>query len=107
LGEYELEINNLKTRCTETEELEEITKNQLNSSVEKYMQTLNQLNTKELALFNSEQERIKMKKKVEELQTSVELLAQKERSKIAWEFECKMNDRLDKIDKEKAQIIKF
>jgi len=71
------------------------------------MQTLNQLNAKELALFNSEQERIKMKKKVEELQTSVELLAQKERSKIAWEFECKMNDRLDKIDKEKAQIIKF
>lgn len=63
MGEYELEINKLKTRCTETEELEEITKNQLNSSVEKYMQTLNQLNTKELALFNSEQERIKMKKK--------------------------------------------
>lgn len=49
------------------------------------MQTLNQLNEKELALFNSEQERIKMKKKVEELHSSVDQLAQKERTKIAWD----------------------
>lgn len=71
------------------------------------MQTLNQLNEKELALFNSEQERIKMKKKVEDLHSSVEQLAQQEKSRLAWEFECKMNDRLNQIDKEKSQIIKF
>jgi len=48
------------------------------------METLNQLNTKELNLFNSEQERIKMKKKVEELESSIETLADKERVKIEW-----------------------
>jgi len=46
------------------------------------METLNQLNTKELNLFNNEQERIKMKKKVEELESSISTLAEKERFKI-------------------------
>lgn len=46
------------------------------------METLNQLNTKELNLFNNEQERIKMKKKVEELESSIATIAEKEKCKI-------------------------
>jgi len=46
------------------------------------METLNQLNAKELNLFNNEQERIKMKKKVEELESSISTLAEKEKCKI-------------------------
>jgi len=68
IKEFESEISNLKKSKEEKDDLIIITQTQLNASVEKYMQTLNQLNLKELSLFNSEQERIKMKKKVEELQ---------------------------------------
>jgi len=63
----------------ENDELLSITQSQLNSSVDKYMETLNQLNTKELNLFNNEQERIKMKKKVEELESSIATIAEKEK----------------------------